>query len=212
VTVGASGAERAYLSSFTASVQNVDVVEQVTLPRCAVGSCDAFVIGRSTPGYTPTYYQVGVVQGTGADILLRAQRSDGTALASDTDTGLAAADGARVMLRVEFQGASPTTIRARAWLAGTAEPTTWLLNTADSNGAEQAPGMLGVRFQNEDTGTAHPLQYGPCSRRSAPAALRSIRHRLSPRPVPGIGRYLFIISPPGVHHLKMIFNCGGWLW
>ena len=36
------------------------------------------------------------------------------------------------MLRVEFQGANPTTIRARAWLAGTAEPTTWLLNTTDS--------------------------------------------------------------------------------
>ena len=155
VTVGASGAERAYLSSFTVSVQNVDVVEQVTLPRCAVGNCDAFVLGRYTPGYTPTYYQVGVVQGTGGDILLRAQRSDGTALAGDIDTGLAAADGARVMLRVEFQGASPTTIRARAWLAGTAEPTTWLLNTTDSNGAEQAPGMLGVRFQNEDTAAAH---------------------------------------------------------
>jgi putative transposase len=25
----------------------------------------------------------------------------------------------------------------------------------------------------------------------------------------GIVRYLFIISPPGVHHLKKIFNCGG---
>ena len=53
-----------------------------TLPRCSVGNCDAFVLGRYTPGYTPTYYQVGVVQGTGGDILLRAQRSDGTALAA----------------------------------------------------------------------------------------------------------------------------------
>jgi hypothetical protein len=100
-TVGANSQERAYLSSFT--IQDVDVVEKVVLPRCSgsTTNCDAFVIGR----YAPVYYRVGVVQGAGrADIFLRAQRSDGTSLGSDLDTGLPAADGAVVWLHVEFQG------------------------------------------------------------------------------------------------------------
>ena len=156
MTVGAAGEERAYLSSFT--VQDVDVVERVVLPKCDTNDCDAFVLGRYSPAYSPTYYRVGVVQGAGGDIFLRAQRSDGSNLASDLDTGIPAADGAQVMLRVQFQGANPTVIRARAWRAGTAEPTNWLLNTTDNTSAEQKAGMLGVRLQNEDTGTAHTFQ------------------------------------------------------
>ena len=48
----------------------------------------------------------------------------------------------------------------------------------------------------------YPLQHGPRPRRSTPAAHWGIRHRFSPLPVPGVVRYLFIISPPGVHLLK----------
>ena len=70
---GAAGEERAYLSSFT--VQDVDVVEKVVLPKCNTNKCDAFVLGRYSPAYSPTYYRVGVVQGAGGDIFLRAQRA-----------------------------------------------------------------------------------------------------------------------------------------
>jgi hypothetical protein len=99
--VGASGLERAYLSSF--NIQDVDIVEKIVLPRCSGSStnCDAFVVGRYTPAYSPTYYRVGVVQGPSrADIFLRAQRSDGTNLGSDLETGLPAANGAVVWLHV----------------------------------------------------------------------------------------------------------------
>jgi DNA-binding beta-propeller fold protein YncE len=158
VTVGANGQERAYLSSFT--TQNVDVVEKVVLPRCSGSTtCDAFVLGRYAPAYNPTYYRVGVVQGTArADIFLRAQRSDGTNLGGDLDTGLHAANGAVVWLHVEFQGVNPTAVRARAWLDGTTEPSTWLLNTTDSNSAEQKTGMVGLQMSNEDTATSHIFQ------------------------------------------------------
>ena len=156
VRVGAASEERAYLSSFT--VQDVDIVERVVLPKCATNKCDAFVLGRYSPAYSPTYYRVGVVQGAAGDILLRGQRNDGSNLVSDLDTGIPAADGAQVMLRVQFQGANPTVIRARAWRVGTTEPTSWLLNTTDNTSAEQAAGMLGVRLQNEDTGAAHTFQ------------------------------------------------------
>lgn len=158
MTVGPNSEERAYLSSFT--VQDVNIEEQMVLPRCSGKSnCDSFVIGRYSPAYSPNYYRVGLVQGVGkADIYLRAQRSDGTNLGRDLDTGLRAADGATVLLRVEFQGVKPTVIRAHAWLQGTNEPTTWLLNRKDSNAAEQKAGMVGVRLRNEDTSSSHTFK------------------------------------------------------
>jgi len=154
VNVGAGSEERAYLSRF--NILNADVLEKVTLPRCAAGDCGSFVVGRYTAAYNATYYRVGAVQGAGrAHVFIRAQRSDGTSLAGDVDTGVAAVDGAVLWQRVQFQGSSPTVIRARVWKAGTTEPSSWQLSATDGNGAEQAAGMVGVRFRNEDTGAAH---------------------------------------------------------
>jgi hypothetical protein len=158
-TVGANSEERAYLSSFT--IQDVDIVEKVVLPRCSGSgtNCDAFVMGRYSPAHSPTYYRVGLVQGAcRANIFLRTQRSDGTTLGSDLNTGLPAANGAVVWLHVEFQGVNPTALRARAWLDGTSEPSTWLLNTTDNTSAEQKAGMVGMRLRNEDTGASHTFQ------------------------------------------------------
>jgi hypothetical protein len=116
-------------------------------------------MGRYAPAYSPTYYRVGMVQGAGrATIFLRAQRSDGTTLGSDLNTGLPAANGAVVWLHVQFQGVNPTALRARAWLDGTSEPSAWLLNTTDNTSAEQKAGMVGMRLRNEDTGTSHTFQ------------------------------------------------------
>ena len=149
--------ERAYLSTFT--TQDVDVTMKVTLPRSTqTNNALAYVLGRYTAAYSPTYYSVGVGQGTGSDIIIRAQRSDGTALASDLDTGLPASAGAVVWIHVQFQGTNPTAVRARAWLDGTSEPSAWLLNVTDSTAAEQKAGMLGVRLVNQDTSSAQTFQ------------------------------------------------------
>jgi DNA-binding beta-propeller fold protein YncE len=153
VPVAAGAQELAYLSHQT--TQDVDITEQVTMPRCAT-SCDAFVLGRYSPAFSPTYYRVGLIQSTGrSTIFIRTQRSDGSTIGGDLDTHLAASDGAKVLLHVEFLGVNPTVLRARAWFAGTTEPTTWMLNTSDSTAAEQTAGMVGVRFRNEDGTAAH---------------------------------------------------------
>ena len=191
VTVGPASQERAYLSSFT--VQDVDALERVTLPKCGVNTCDSFVLGRYTPAYNPSYYRVGVVQGASGDIMLRAQRSDGASLASDLDTGIPAADGAQVMLRVEFQGVDPTVIRARAWPVGTTEPSTWLLNTTDNTSAEQEGGMLGVQMQNEDTGGAHTFQVS-----SLQATGSANPMSVAPNPT-GSGHWLYVVDDGRVY-------------
>ena len=187
VTVGAGSTERAYLSSFT--VQDTDVVEQATLPMCGSNTCDSFVLGRYTAAYSPTYYRVGVVQGPGnGDILLRAQRSDGTALASDIDTGIPASSGAQVMLHVQFQGVNPTVIRARAWPVGTSEPSAWQLNTTDGNAAEQRGGMVGVQTQNEDTTAAHTFKVS-----SLQATGSANPVSVAPNPA-GTAHYLYVVD------------------
>jgi DNA-binding beta-propeller fold protein YncE len=191
VMVGASGQERAYLSSFT--VQDVDAVEKVVLPKCGVNSCDSFMLGRYAPAYSPTYYRVGVVEGSSGDIMLRAQRSDGTALASDIDTGIPASDGAQVMLHVQFQGTNPTTVRARAWLAGTTEPSTWQLNTTDNDPAEQISGMVGVQLQNEDNSTAHTFQVT-----SLQVTGRANPMSFAPNPT-GTAHYLYVVDDGRVY-------------
>jgi DNA-binding beta-propeller fold protein YncE len=158
VKVQANSEERAYLSTFT--IQDVNIVEKVVLPLCGGGSnCDSYVLGRYSPAYDPTYYRVGVIEGqSSSDIFIRAQRSDGTNLSNDLDTGLPASNKAVVWLHVQFLGTNPTTIRARAWLPGTPEPSGWLLNTTDNNAPEQTAGMIGVRERNEDPTSSHTFK------------------------------------------------------
>ncbi|GAB2849821.1 PKD domain-containing protein [Microbacterium insulae] len=69
---------------------------------------------------------------------------DGTALAGGTVPGATLTPGAKLRLRVQVEGTSPTTIRARAWLDGAAEPTSWTATATDSTAALQQPG--GLRF------------------------------------------------------------------
>jgi hypothetical protein len=45
---------------------------------------------------------------------------------------------------VQVIGASPTTIRARAWRDGAAEPTTWNLSVTDASAALQAAGAVAL--------------------------------------------------------------------
>jgi RHS repeat-associated protein len=52
-------------------------------------------------------------------------------------------------LHVQVSGSSPTTIRARAWKAGTTEPATWAIDTTDNTPANQvAGGAYGIESQN----------------------------------------------------------------
>ena len=160
ISVPATGQQRGVLSSV--SVQDVDLLAKIALPRCSGSgtNCDAFLLGRVTGGTSPSYYRVGVVQGQGrGTVFLRAQRSDGSSLAGDLDTRIPAADGVAVWVRAEFQGTNPTTVLARAWLDGTTEPTSWLLNRTDSTAAEQVAGTVGLRARNEDTAASHTFQF-----------------------------------------------------
>jgi chitodextrinase len=55
------------------------------------------------------------------------------------------APGTRYMIRVQFTGVSPTTMRMKLWPASAPEPTTWGYTAADGAPALQRPGLVGVR-------------------------------------------------------------------
>src|SRR5207302_2940218 len=125
---------------------------KVTLPMSSQSNnVLAYVMGRYVAGSTPTYYRIGVGQNPSvASVFIRAQRSDSTNIAADASTGIAAAAGVTVWLRIQLEGKSPTILRARAWADGGAEPASWTLTATDSNPAEQVAAAVGIRARNED--------------------------------------------------------------
>jgi hypothetical protein len=60
-------------------------------------------------------------------------------------------------LRVQVAGTSPTEIRARAWITGSAEPTQWLQAATDTTAALQAPGGLGIFTYLSSSATNAPI-------------------------------------------------------
>lgn len=71
--------------------------------------------------------------------------------------GLAVTAGESVQVRLQVTGTSPTTIRAKVWKAGTAEPSTWHRSVTDTTSALQTPGGLGLTMYVSSTSTNTPL-------------------------------------------------------
>ncbi|MBC9227703.1 PKD domain-containing protein [Aeromicrobium sp. zg-636] len=53
--------------------------------------------------------------------------------------------GTKLNVKVSVRGTSPTTLGAKAWFAGSAEPANWQLTATDSTAGLQAAGVVGVR-------------------------------------------------------------------
>ncbi|HEY3722970.1 MAG TPA: PKD domain-containing protein [Acidimicrobiia bacterium] len=67
-----------------------------------------------------------------------------TILSNTNVTGLTVAPGDVLSVRFQVTGTSPTTLRAKVWRQGTAEPAAWLLTNTDSTAALAAAGDVGV--------------------------------------------------------------------
>ena len=65
--------------------------------------------------------------------------------------GLSYASNAVIRFRAEVTGASPTTLRIRAWADAATEPTTWNYTANNSNAALQGAGSLGLRLYTNAT-------------------------------------------------------------
>ena len=75
-------------------------------------------------------------------------------------SGLTASAGVPLAIKAQAIGTSPTTLRARVWLAGTAEPVTWNVETTDADAARQSAGNVGLRAYSAAALTNAPVVVG----------------------------------------------------
>ncbi|BDZ49548.1 hypothetical protein GCM10025867_17890 [Frondihabitans sucicola] len=52
--------------------------------------------------------------------------------------------GTSISTRLQVVGTNPTTLRAKAWLSSSAEPSAWMVTGTSTTAVLQAPGSLGL--------------------------------------------------------------------
>jgi hypothetical protein len=137
------------------SVRDVDAKLETTFPNATGttgGVWSYLVLRRQADG---TYLRIGLMAANN-QLLVRSQTSAGAAVFPDKATGVAFTPGDAYVLRVQAEGAAPTTVRYKVWKAGTQEPTAWL-HTGTTTAGPQAAGSVGVRTTNL-TSTATTLR------------------------------------------------------
>lgn len=130
-------------SAALGSVSSTDTDSKVTMALNAVptgGGNQAGVIGRQVG---PSSYSMKAwvkADGSVSLVLLR----DSTTLSLGTVSGLNYTANTVLNLRLQVTGTAPTTVRAKIWKAGDAEPAAWQASVTDSTAALQTAGSVGL--------------------------------------------------------------------
>lgn len=144
-------ARYAYLNSVSSS--DTDLRATASFTRPASSSVYVGLIGRQAG--TNSYGARAVVSSSGS-VLLQLQRNTDTILKGITIPGLTYNTGDKLAFRLQVTGTAPTTIQAKVWKAGTAEPTTWHATTTDTTAALQTAGGIGLYSYLSRTATPTP--------------------------------------------------------
>lgn len=101
------------------------------------------------------------VSATGAVALWLTRTVGGveTVLTSLTVPGLSVTTPDSLNVRLQVTGTGTTTLRAKIWRTGTAEPTAWALTATDSTAVLQAPGYVGINSYLSSSATTVPVVY-----------------------------------------------------
>ena len=92
--------------------------------------------------------------------------------------------GQSVHVAFESVGASPTTLRAKVWPTGGAEPASWLVNVTDGTAGYQGAAAVGIDCYQSGSATATATVAVDRFTADARSALRRRRRRTSPRSPP----------------------------
>ena len=122
------------------------------------GGAYVALIGRRVTS-TNDYRLKVRLQAGGAVTAQLVRVTGGTETAVQTITtvpGVTYAAGDELRLRLVVSGSGTTTLRAKVWKDGTAEPAGWLLQATDTTAALQAPGSVGYTYYLSSTATTNP--------------------------------------------------------
>ena len=137
------------------SSTDIDIVAGVSADKAATGGGHyAGLVGRKVG---TDYYQVRTRFLVGGVIAVQALRGPSTVLANATVSGLTYVPSTQLTMRVQVIGTSPTTIRAKVWPTGTAEPASWHITTTDSSASLQVAGSVGLQSYLSASATNAPI-------------------------------------------------------
>ena len=140
-TVGAAKSIESYL--LDVSALDVDITASFSTSKAPNGNglASSLVARMATTG---EYYvfAVRVTGSTGSVASLKLR--DGTELVSANALQISNLPGKIIQMRMQASGSAPTHLRGRAWMGGTAEPSTWDVTIDDSSPRLQAAGAVGL--------------------------------------------------------------------
>jgi hypothetical protein len=131
---------RLMLSSISAASTDTRVSLSVAATTTG-GGARVGVVGRQVGS---NFYQARVLFQSNGTCGLQLLQGSSTVLANTTVAGVSCAGGQSVDLRVQVTGSNPTTLRARIWATGSAEPGAWQLATTSAVAGLQTAGSIGV--------------------------------------------------------------------
>jgi PKD repeat protein len=82
-----------------------------------------------------------------------------TVLTSVTIPGISVTTADSLNVRFQVTGTGTTTLRAKIWRTGTAEPASWALTATDSTAVLQDPGYVGINSYLSSSATTVPVVY-----------------------------------------------------
>lgn len=144
--------ETARLASVASTATDVRVTAAVH--QAATGSGTYVSLLGRTVGTDD--YRARVRLNSDGTVTLQLMRG-ATALRSLSVSALTPAVGQPLAIRLQVAGTMPTTLRAKVWISGQAEPADWQLTTTDATAALQAPGGIGIALYLGGSATIMPV-------------------------------------------------------
>lgn len=150
-----------YLPSATAL--NTDVLVDVSTSAAPTGGTwgqVAYLTARRVAANTEYRVRLRFVPGGGVKLSFVKTVASTTEVVIGSEAavvGVPYVAGQAYSLRFDVTGTNPATLRARVWVAGTAEPAAWNVTQTDSEASLQAAGSPGVRAFLGANATNQPI-------------------------------------------------------
>lgn len=157
IALGKTGVQNgASLNSI--SQTNADVRAQFSLDKGATGGGTYLYLSGRRISSTTEYRTILRLSSTGTAVLSLNALSGGTTTALGSQVVIPGTinPGTNLTIRTQVTGTSPTTIKAKAWITGTAEPSAWTITQTDSTAGLQTPGGIGIQGYLSGSATNAP--------------------------------------------------------
>ncbi|WP_199922270.1 PKD domain-containing protein [Microterricola viridarii] len=152
ITAKSGTSMRVFLNAVSST--DTDLKTKISFTRQTASSMYAGVVARQVGAAS---YGARVVVSASGAVQLQTQLNTDTILKSANLSGVSYATGDKLNLRVQVFSTAPTTIRAKAWKVGAAEPASWLVSSTDATAALQAPGSIGLYSYLSSTASPSPI-------------------------------------------------------